>query len=341
MKKIIFYNLTTFIVFYSLVEILSGTLLFNKIDCHYLLCKKEFEFENNFGFYKDKKSYYRRDEYGFRSKRKLISDIDIITIGGSTTDERYLNEKDTWSEKLEYIFNKNNKDIDIVNAGIDGQSTIGHIWNFQNWFPKLVGLKTKYIIFYVGLNERLIDEQLSRYDNIFNLSDLNFKNKVIFYLKKNNGITYRLYHLIYKKFFYQEKIPTSHKIRKPEYNKIINKFELKEFQKNKLKKNLALLTKYTKDMNAIPIYVSQKSLRGKNVDGEIYSYNNFDIFNYEKQISKTIREYCNENNETFIDLFSEVEFTNKDFYDLIHTTPEGSEKIANYLFYKLNNIVIF
>ena len=68
MKKIIFYNLTTFVVFYSLIEILSGTLLFNKIDCHYLLCKKEFEFENNFGFYKDKKSFYRRDEYGFRLK---------------------------------------------------------------------------------------------------------------------------------------------------------------------------------------------------------------------------------------------------------------------------------
>ena len=72
--------------------------------------------------------------------------------------------------------------MDVVNAGIDGQSTIGHIWNFQDWFPKIENLKTKYFIFYIGLNERIIDDELSKYDNIFNLSNLNFLDKTIFYL---------------------------------------------------------------------------------------------------------------------------------------------------------------
>ena len=52
-------------------------------------------------------------------------------MGGSTTDERYLNLNDTWSEQLELNFKKNNKSIDVVNAGIDGQSSFGHIWNFK------------------------------------------------------------------------------------------------------------------------------------------------------------------------------------------------------------------
>ena len=341
MKKILFYNFLIFFILYSLIEIFSGTLLFNKIDCHYLLCNKKLKFVNNFGFYKNNQSNYQRDQFGFRSKRKLISDIDIITIGGSTTDERYLNDEDTWSEKFEKKFLEHNINVDVVNAGIDGQSTIGHIWNFQDWFPKIENLKTKYFIFYIGLNERIIDDELSKYDNIFNLSNLNFLDKTIFYLKKNNGLTYRLYHLIYKKFIYQEEIPTSHVIRKPEYQKVKNKYELQKFQKDKLIKNLSLLTKYTENMNAIPIYVSQKSLRGISTNGENYSYNDFDILNYEKQISEIIQQYCENNNQIFLDLFNEIKFENEDFYDLIHTTPKGSEKIANYLFSKLKDNLKF
>ena len=28
-------------------------------------------------------------------------------------------------------------DFKITNAGIEGQSTVGHIYNFRHWFPKL------------------------------------------------------------------------------------------------------------------------------------------------------------------------------------------------------------
>ena len=77
---------------------------------------------------------------------------------------------------------------------------------------------------------------MSRWENE-NISDLNLIDKTIFYLKKNNGITYRLYHLIYKKFIYKEKIPTGHVIRKPEYQKVKNKYENKSKDNEYLPKN--------------------------------------------------------------------------------------------------------
>ena len=40
-------------------------------------------------------------------------------------------------KKLESKLNLNLNNIDVVNAGIDGQSTYGHIWNFEEWFVKL------------------------------------------------------------------------------------------------------------------------------------------------------------------------------------------------------------
>ena len=41
----------------------------------------------------------------------------------------------------------------IANAGVSGQSTIGHIRNFEVWFPQVENLRPKYILFYIGVND--------------------------------------------------------------------------------------------------------------------------------------------------------------------------------------------
>ena len=343
MKKIILYNILILSILYTTIEILSGIIIYNKIDCHYVLCNKSYTFKNEFGFYKEGKSFYKRDEFGLRGKRKKLSDVDILTIGGSTTDERYVNVEDTWSEILEYNFVKNDIDIDVVNAGIDGQSTIGHIWNFENWFAKLKNFKPKYIIFYIGLNERLMKYEASKYELPSNNSNLNIINRTVTILKKNNGITYRLYNIIYKNYFYKETIDAGHKLRNPDYKISKKKYNLNESQKNYLYKNLTLLMNYSKNINAIPIFINQKSLRGVTIDGNNHSisdFNEYDILFYEKQIADIIEKFCIKNNLKFIDLFNEINFENDDFYDLIHTTPKGSKKVANFIFEKLNDELI-
>lgn len=340
MKKIIFYNLTIFFILFLLTEIITGTILFNKIDCNYLLCNQSYTYKNEFGFYKDKKNIYQRDQFGFRGK-KNSSNIDILTIGGSTTDERYLNEKDTWSELLEYNFFKDGIIIDVVNAGIDGQSTIGHIWNFKNWFPKIKNFKPTYIIFYIGLNERLNSKEISRYDNNINASDTNIKRKIIDILKKNNGIAYRLFKVFYKKYFYKETIDAGHRKRNPVYELPKFKKNIDQSQIKYLVNNLDLLDKYSKEFGAIPIFINQKTLRGIKINKINYSISEFDILFYEKQIADIIKNYCIKNNINFINLFDEINFENKDFYDLVHTTPSGAKKIADFIYDKLNNRLIF
>ena len=139
MKKIVFYNVIIFVFFYSLLEVFTGYIFFkNKLDCSYLLCNRTYNFVTPFDFYgKNNKTIYSRDKYGFRGRYKNLDKIDILVVGGSTTDERFLKLEDTWTENLEKIFLNKNKKIDVVNAGLDGQSTYGHIWNFENWFNKL------------------------------------------------------------------------------------------------------------------------------------------------------------------------------------------------------------
>ncbi len=135
-------------------------------------------------------------------------------MGGSTTDERYLNLEDTTAEQLEILFNLNRKKIDVINAGIDGQSTIGHIWNFNKWFNYLPNFLCIYFIFIIGLNEGYV---LGIYDNIIkNNFLLKFKKFII----NNNLLLYK----IYKKItFAENKFRTiGHVKRAANYKPIIN-----------------------------------------------------------------------------------------------------------------------
>ena len=44
---------------------------------------------------------YRRNEYGFRGGPVNPAKIDVLAIGGSTTNERFLDENDTWTAALQ------------------------------------------------------------------------------------------------------------------------------------------------------------------------------------------------------------------------------------------------
>ena len=85
-----------------------------------------------------------------------LKEIKIVLIGGSTADERYKPYEYTitglLNQRLEKDINKK-----IINAGIEGQSTRGHIFNFEKWFPKLQDFNPNYFIFYIGMNDHLKD----------------------------------------------------------------------------------------------------------------------------------------------------------------------------------------
>ena len=117
--------------------------------------------------------YYKRDGYGLRGVYDDVSKIDILTIGGSTTNERFIDETQTWTAVLGQEFRRHGHEIVVVNAGVDGQSTIGHIKNFDLWFPMIPNLKARYILAYVGINFDLytMDEgYVALEDGMFDMS---------------------------------------------------------------------------------------------------------------------------------------------------------------------------
>ena len=348
--KIIIINFIVFIFFYFILEILTGIYFFpTKLKCSYILCNKNLTYQNTL-YSPYQNIFYKKDEYGFRGRFKDVDKIDILVIGGSTTDERYLNINDTWTEKLQNKFNINsNYNIDIVNAGIDGQSTYGHIWNFKFWFNKIPNLKTKYIIFYIGLNE---GADPNNHDYFY--SNLNFFQKFKFFLKNNHGITYKL-HTLYKTKIYN-KLNIGHikkdegyindmKLVKDSYKNLRN-----EHHQKILIENMNILIDLSNKFGAEPIFITQRSNSWIEKNKKIYSLpymltkTNLEINNfyaYEKFVSEMIMSNCKKKNIFCINLFEKLKFDINDTYDLYHVTPNGSSKVSNAIFKNLKNYITF
>lgn len=321
----------------------------DKLDCHYLLCNRTFQYNTNLheGI-KNYKIFYHRDKHGFRDRHKKLKDIDVLVIGGSTTDERYLNIKDTWVNQLEEklkIFH--DKDIDIVNSGIDGQSSFGHLWNFKNWYRKLNSLTPKYIIFYIGINENInstpeeIKKKRESFDNNIDVQELNVATKIKYILQKNQGIVYKSYvflnHLIIK---YNE-VGHSDDRKKSTYKIPSKNILINNNSKNNFLNNLDLIYKYSIENKSIPIFITQKTMRGKKINNQILSISEFDYFSYEQKLSELIINFCKEKNIFCIDVNKSFNLSVHDTYDLIHLSPNGSKKLSVFLFEKLKNELKF
>ena len=127
---------------------------------------------------------YRRDEHGLRGNYPDPSKIDILTIGGSTTNEILLDEGKTWSDRLGQEFAKANRPMVVVNAGVDGQSTVGHLKIFELWFPKIPNFRPRYILAYIGIND-LANIQPNHPPNKWELMEE--PNKTVKQYLKNNS----------------------------------------------------------------------------------------------------------------------------------------------------------
>lgn len=95
----------------------------------------------------------KKNSLGFRGPeppKHFTEYISIITVGGSTTESLTMSEGKTWTDLLAQRLNKNFSSLWVNNAGIDGHSSFGHSLLLDKY---LVRLKPKYILFLIGVND--------------------------------------------------------------------------------------------------------------------------------------------------------------------------------------------
>lgn len=286
---------------------------------------------------------YKRNYYGFRGDEVSNDKISAVLIGGSTTDERYKPAEFTITELINKKISHDKKNIKLFNAGIEGQSTRGHIANLRFWFPKLKKFQPKYLIYYVGINDMFYGEdkpdtffsdgvvlESNRKQRIWD----NIKSRSIFY-----DLTRKSKHRFYtsdKKILYDfdkgiKKYQKMQKTKFVSYKDFIKKssyenvLKIKNHKTDNYLSRIDTLYQETLKLGAIPIFINQLASSGFE-NKRLITLNTFLI------------NHCKEKKYYCIDLAKELEADYDYWWDGVHTTPKGSEAIASIIAPKLIKI---
>ena len=327
--KIIVVNLFIFIIFICLFEMLFGFWFKKENFGIYMRKERRVNWHTESSFYgQDYKFFYKRNRWGFRGDEFDSQDVQIIFEGGSTGNQRFTPEELTIVGHINKKFENSNSQFTIFNASTDGKSLNGYINDFEYWFPKIPNFEPEYVIFYLGINDRLIQENLYLDLKISETKFARFKDYI-----KNNSFIVDKYKIIKNKFFPKNTFNydlTNNNLY--DNFKFIDFHSAKELHKNLNKEDLILIKKFKsklKKLNTIiikenfkPIFITQIKFDGLS-DKKLYLINN------------EIKKFSKNNGYFFIPLDEILKMDIKDFYDPVHTTPQGSFKIAEIIYKKL------
>ena len=349
--RIVSVNLMLLAVGLLILELAFGDWLtshnLNKLN---LLWNQDLTFDAS-GLYDagDGRVRYKRDMYALRGDYGTPDQIDILTVGGSTTDQRYITEGATWQDVLQREFVAHGKALHVANAGVDGQSTLGHLKDFEWWFPTIPGLHPRYCVLYVGLNDFWL-QTAEPFDDL-DAPGADF-------LRRQIGHKSALYHLyrtirgaVLVRMVRAGHLRTDFStVRWVNVPRASHHVEMMRPLLQKYAERLRLLDHKVRAMGARPVFVTQPTHRCRyerrqvlGTDEEMSFYgvviNGVDYcIMIHLQNEKTM-DICKDLNGICLDLASELAFDDEDFYDEYHNTPRGAEKIGTYLFEKLKGIV--
>jgi lysophospholipase L1-like esterase len=298
---------------------------------------------------------YRRDALGFRGPGVDPARIGILTIGGSTTNQLYLPEEATWQAVLEQSLRQAGHDVTVANAGIDGQSTAGMIADLDFWLLEMPALKPRLVLAYVGINDvyksgpvtvkkgRREDRRQILRDNLqySNLTrEIEQRSALVRLWTTVAGLIEadraRLRHHAIDFTSARWTDQPAQPLWPPDQLKV----NLAAY-KDRLERIAGLI----ESMGAIPVFITQTRADYRLEDGRLTGIvetsgpNGVDRGHALTRFNAATLEVCRYRHVACLDLATELPFSEGDFYDYEHNTPQGAEKIGRWLAGKLAGLV--
>lgn len=298
---------------------------------------------------------YSRDRWGLRGRYEAPARIGVLALGGSTTNEMYVADRETWTDRLGQHFARANIPLSVVNAGAEGQSTVGHIRNFDTWFKLIPDLKFRYLLAYIGVNDMALGPRgADPIQDAFDRGESPDRLRRLRQTLANNSALYRLWRTargMREASIAQVKhARIDHAgmtwIEAPEPAAVTAADDRTLAERlDGYQTRIRELIRRARGLGAEAIVVTQtrgnwrreggKLLFARGPDGRpnVVGYIETTLFN------RWAMAACREANAICLDLGSEIEFLPGDFYDHVHTTPMGSARIADWLFAQLKDRV--
>ena len=298
----------------------------------------------------DSQIVHTKNSLGFRGDQMLDDfhkKTSIIAVGGSTTECTYISDGEDWVSILGKKLKSKNNDIWVNNAGLNGHSTYGHQVLVNQY---LKNIKPDYILFMVGCND-VEREKYSYYDSLSTSKNSEFVSRI-----KRKSILYNL-----AVSFLRQKIAENRNLglghtaidtQNLDFVDSINHRELLEMKSTQEKylkgyaERLEKLILNCRKNGIEPILITQPTLVGFGTDPKskidlekvIYCDPKGGRFYWEKLklYNQITRKLSEKHNCFLIDLADELPKSTEYFYDCIHFTNKGCEKVAEVIFQNLN-----
>jgi hypothetical protein len=290
---------------------------------------------------------YVRDEYGLRGPVKAVEKIEVASVGGSTTDQTLISERETWQD---VIFAQTG--IRITNAGDEGISSTGHVVAVVEWLHRIPNFRPRFYLHYIGLNDAafaqawtrpgsrdLIEAQIADQENRRALHRFIRGRSALVQgfiaLKSWIGGPPRVF----------SASQTQRDPAAPEVRAEVDPAPIIEYVKRIYEPNLRRLIAEHEKRDEQVIFVSQATRPSMfRMQGDTIWVRDPGLAAYAVALRLTnaaTQRVCNQSAPRcrFIDLASEISFEDDEFYDNVHTTPAGSRRVGTYLAKKLLPIV--
>ena len=274
-----------------------------------------------------------RGDYGGDPAR-----LDLLITGNGTALEQYVGEGQTWADVLRRDLAGTPTPPRIAVAGMNGQTTKGLADRFDTWYPLIPGLKARYVLAYIGSNENSVASQI-HYDA---MTSPQAKRRWLQYVK-NNSLFLGLYRDL------------RHGLFPPRAKRIVGGREPAQWVPagpvpetppdlpftGPYRERVGHLIDRIRDFGARAIIVPQHGGDYRVADGQVLARAGADpetALAAHAQAAAGARAAlaaCAEKKAICIDLFSDLAHADGDFYDHVHTAPQGDRRIGAYLAEKL------
>jgi lysophospholipase L1-like esterase len=120
--------------------------------------RQVYTFDNGFTQKIDRTTVHTKNSLGFRGPdppHDFAARLTILTIGGSTTESLVLSDGRTWTDALARRLEPDFPGLWINNAGIDGHTTFGHLILLKSF---VLRLQPKVALFLMGANDVGLDQ---------------------------------------------------------------------------------------------------------------------------------------------------------------------------------------
>lgn len=275
---------------------------------------------------------YTRDKFGLRGVQEPVEQVRLVTVGGSTTDQRYISDGETWQDVLRAASH-----IAVANAGVDGMSSTGHVMAVTEWLHRIPGLRPRYYLHYIGVNDASLSRDAERYNR-----------------SGHEGSWFRT--LLQRSVLARSAVRLwlrSQGAREVNHGRLgsgadlswtdakevnIDTGDIQRYIEAVYKPNLRRLLALHSERGEIAIFVSQPANPAFVLwkDGRAFvGPQSAGLEHWAAglgMVNAATGAVCRESdNCQFFDLAAKADFQSGDFYDLVHTTPQGGRKIGKFI----------